>query len=464
MKGKMASYLPQAKRQWVTALLLSVGACASAPDTSTSPRTEATLTVLTWWNEKGEKNAKDALFRAFKEKEPGVTVNTDAFKTSQGMRSKLKSEMEKSTPPDTFQAISGEDLLGWAASDRMVPLDGLALENDWDGAFHAVVLKSLRLNNALYGVPINIERDNNIYYNIRVFQEAQLAPPHTLADFYTACDVLNRPDSPGSLAMPASGWVLAMVLFESLMPALHGGEFYSDFFSGKVNTTDPRLRTLFEEFKRVLACSNLSKDSTAEWSSFADQLRSGTASMFIMGDWANGYFAEPAELPDGTQSKWQPGVDYDVTTALGSKGYFVFNAAVFGLPQGAQHPVAAKSFLSLVGSREGQRVFNLKKGSLPARTDVDLTDFDALTQRAARDFDAASKSGTLLPGYASLSPFNYQSKINPSLLVFALGGQRAYELKSEEVQESESKILAGDVDYILAKLAANYSILQKSGE
>src|SRR5690606_13215846 len=101
---------------------------------------------------------------------------------------------------------------------------------------------------------------------------------------------------------------------------------------------------------------------------------------------------------------------------------------------GAQHPQAAKAFLGVVASRVGQEAFNPVKGSVPARIDVSLDGFDDMVKGAAADFDEAARGeARLLPGYASLTTFEYQKEVNPSLLVFAVGGARARLLDPDNV-------------------------------
>src|SRR5687768_18267999 len=52
---------------------------------------------------------------------------------------------------------------------------------------------------------------------------------------------------------------------------------------------------------------------------------------------------------------------------------FVFTLDTFGLPKGAPNRSGAIDLLKVMGSREGQNAFNVVKGSIPARTDIDVT-------------------------------------------------------------------------------------------
>ena len=54
----------------------------------------------------------------------------------------------------------------------------------------------------------------------------------------------------------------------------------------------------------------------------------------------------------------------------------------------------------LVVGQNFQKVFNLNKGSIPARTDVALDEFDSCAHLSSEDMKASSEGGSLLPSYA----------------------------------------------------------------
>ena len=47
-----------------------------------------------------------------------------------------------------------------------------------------------------------------------------------------------------------------------------------------------------------------------------------------------------------------------------------------------------------------QKTFNLNKGSIPARTDVALDEFDDCAKQSNQDMSADAEDGSLLPSYA----------------------------------------------------------------
>ncbi|HVJ17859.1 MAG TPA: extracellular solute-binding protein, partial [Polyangiaceae bacterium] len=414
------------------------------------PSIEDQLEIFSWWTSGGEAAALNALIDVFREDYPSTFVTNAAAGDPSNARERLQTRLDEGDPPDTFQAVSGVNVQSHITSGKLQAIDDLASELGLPTAFPDEVMKTVSHEGQLYAVPLNIERDNNVYYNKAVLAASSVTPPTTLQEFYDACVTLQA-DDVTPLSIAPAGWVLALTAFENLMPAVNGGDFYMKYFAGDADLSAgsadrAQLEALFTELDKVLACSDIAEASSSSWTLAMDELLDGTAAMSVMGDWAKGYLA---------QGSWTAGVDFDVVPGLGSSGYYVFNSAAFPLPENAPHPNAAKAFLSVMASEAGQLAFNMEKGAIPARLGVSLDDFDAMTQSSAQDYAAAAEgTNKLLPGYASMSSYDFQSEINDALLIFALGGDAAGKWIS--VTSGEESIVQGDVTYIVNVIAANY--------
>ena len=71
------------------------------------------------------------------------------------------------------------------------------------------------------------------------------------------------------------------------------------------------------------------------------------------------------------------------------------------LTVGAPHPVATEDWLTTLSSVEGQQAFNLAKGSIPARTDVDSSEYPAYQQTALASFAEDTIVSSLAHGAAA---------------------------------------------------------------
>ena len=68
--------------------------------------------------------------------------------------------------------------------------------------------------------------------------------------------------------------------------------------------------------------------------------------------------------------------------------------------KGADQQKAQLTLANAVMSPEFQDVFNLNKGSIPARAGVSRAKFDSCALKSMDDMDATSKAGTLVPSFA----------------------------------------------------------------
>ncbi|HEY2512256.1 MAG TPA: hypothetical protein VGI39_15420, partial [Polyangiaceae bacterium] len=174
--------------------------------------------------------------------------------------------------------------------------------------------------------------------------------------------------------------------------------------------------------------------TSAQWSDAVARVCSGASAMLVLPDFVKGEFES-----DGCGSS---DVGY-VPMQPAETPTFVFVSITFELPNGAPHRDAAIQFLETVGSKAGQEAFNPVKGSIPARTDVDVSLFDPLSAKTLADFSAPGER--LVPGYAALTPPNFQTAINDALKDFVDPASDA----------------SGQIDTVITTLAQNYGKLNQ---
>jgi glucose/mannose transport system substrate-binding protein len=138
----------------------------------------------------------------------------------------------------------------------------------------------------------------------------------------------------------------------------------------------------------------------------------GDAAFNIMGDWAYGYFANPA--PNGLALK--PHIDFDWAPAPGTSGLFLFLSDSFVLPVNAKNADATTAWLTVAASKAGQEAFNPLKGSICARTDCDQSLFSEYSQGAAKDWSSNTVVGSLTHGVVANNA--WKAKIDTALGLF----------------------------------------------
>ena len=130
------------------------------------------------------------------------------------------------------------------------------------------------------------------------------------------------------------------------------------------------------------------------WQDAAQMVAKGEAAMNVMGDWVKGYFTTDLKLKPNKDFGWSPTPD--------TEGTFMVITDTFGLPKGAKNPEATKAFLKVLGSVEGQDVFNPLKGSIPARVDADVNKYDEYGKQTIEDFKKQSADAQFGPWFRGL--------------------------------------------------------------
>jgi glucose/mannose transport system substrate-binding protein len=138
----------------------------------------------------------------------------------------------------------------------------------------------------------------------------------------------------------------------------------------------------------------------------------GDAAFNIMGDWAEGYFANAA--PNGLALK--PHIGFDWTPVPGTQGIFVFLSDSFVLPIGNKNPNGTMAWLALAASKTGQQAFNPLKGSICARTDCNPGYFSEYSQGAMQDWATDIVVGSLTHGVVANN--NWKAAIDTALKLY----------------------------------------------
>jgi glucose/mannose transport system substrate-binding protein len=144
------------------------------------------------------------------------------------------------------------------------------------------------------------------------------------------------------------------------------------------------------DYAEILKYTTTEAAST-DWQGAAKAVVDGKAAFNIMGDWAYGYFVGSA--PNGLAKK--DGTDFKYAPSPGTDGTYMWLSDSFTLPKGAPHREGALAWLKEASSKEGQDLFNPKKGSIPARKDADKSLYKDYLEYA---FNEWNKPGIKLAG------------------------------------------------------------------
>lgn len=370
---------------------------------------QAKVEIFSWWTGAGEEAGLNALIDEFKNQYPNIAVENAAVAGGAGTNAKavLASRMRGGDPPSTFQVHGGAELNeGWVAAGKMQTLNDFYEEQGWMDKFPEELIELVSKDGDIYSVPVNIHRGNVMWYNQKVFDEHGLSVPTTFEEFFQVADQLQAEGVTPLALGDKSAWT-ATHLYESVLLGTLGPEDYKNLWTGELSFTDDKVVQATETFQRMLQYVN-EDHSARTWQDASQLVAEGDAAMNVMGDWAKGYFTNNLQLKPKEDFGWAP--------TPGTEGSFMVITDTFGLPKDIENEEAVKKFLGVLGSQEGQDVFNPLKGSIPARVDADASKYDVYGKETIEDFKGASLTPSLAHGSAAEQGF--LTKVNQSMNIF----------------------------------------------
>lgn len=388
--------MPRSLRSsWSLGLALLLAGCGSDGDGGDGGKVDTgtqkvTVEVFSWWTAPGEVQALQSLIDLHKERYPNVRIfnaATDPALVSGGTEAKevLRQRLEDGDPPDSFQTNAFELRTGYLADtpNLLAPLDDLFAEGGLEEDVVPELLADVKVDGRLMAVPVNVHRENSLFYNKSIFGAHDLKPPKTMAEFLSTCETLKEKGVTPLAISTSQGWIIDKVFVALALGAL-GPEKFIKYFIDKAPVEgadiEPVIALLDDVLTNYIDVDAASADGYG-WTQAADALHDGEAAMFIHGDWAKGYL---------TQLGWTS-LDFGVAATPDSEGVFLYGTDVFALPQGAKHQEDALNWLRTIASSDGQIAFNEAKGSVPVRLNLTGDGLDAMAKQTYLDLKDASQ-------------------------------------------------------------------------
>ena len=304
----------------------------------------------------------------------------------------LKSRVVSGNPPAAAQ-IKGPAIQEWAGEGVLANLDATAKAEKWDTLLPGVVANVMKYNGSYVAAPVNVHRVNWMWANAAVLKKAGVTgAPKTWDEFFAAADKVKKA---GLIAVAHGGqnWQ-DFTTFESVVLGVGGAKFYSDALvklDQKALTSDTMKKSL-ETFRKIKSYTDAAAPGR-DWNLATAMVIQEKAAFQFMGDWAKGEFSAAGKVP---------GKDYLCAAAPGTANAYTFNVdsfAMFKLKDSGAQKAQADLAASIMGV-EFQEVFNLNKGSIPVRLNMDMAKFDDCAKLSAKDFVSTAKSGGLVPSVA----------------------------------------------------------------
>lgn len=366
-----------------TALASGVAFAAHAEDVKE-------VQMLHWWTSGGEAAAlnvlkQDLAKEGFAWKDvPVAGGGGDAAMTA------LKAMVAAGNYPTASQML-GYTVLDYAAAGVMGDLTETAKKEGWDKSVPTALQKFAVYDGKWVAAPVNVHSVNWLWINKAVMDKIGGTEPKTFDDFIA---LLDKAKAAGviPLALGGQNWQEA-TMFDSVVLSTGGPEFYKKAFNDldEESLKSDTMKKSFDNLAKLVTYVD-PNFSGRDWNLATAMVIKGDALVQVMGDWAKGEF---------NAAKKVPGTDFLCYRFPGTDGSVIYNSDMFGMFKVPEDRKAAQIALATATlSKSFQSAFNVVKGSVPARTDVPDTDFDACGKKGMADLKAANEGGTLFGSLA----------------------------------------------------------------
>ncbi len=392
----------------------------------TSPASAVDLEVTHWWTSGGEAAAVAEFAKAFNEKTEHNWVDGAIAGSGGVARPIMISRITGGDPMGATQFNHGRQAEELVEAGLMLDLTELAEEEGWKDIVHpSSLLDSCTLDGRIYCVPVNIHSWQWIWLSHKAFEDVGVDVPTNWDEFVAAAPKL-REAGKVPLAMGNQPWQ-ASGAFGVIAIAIGGIDAWK-----AVNIDKNAEVAAGPEYAKVFQAAADAREfrkgpNVPDWNQATNMVITGEAGGQIMGDWAQGEFQVAGQTA---------GEDYSCLPGLGVNQIISTGGDAFYFPKldDPEKEAAQLELASLMLSKEVQVDFNLKKGSLPVRGDVDLAAANDCMKKGLAILD----TGAILPdGNQTLSP-DTQGQIEDLMTQF----WSSDEISAEEAQERYAEIIS----------------------
>ena len=356
--------------KYLKSFLLGTALTAATATTAFADGVE--LEVTHWWTSGGEAAAVSKFADAWNA--TGNTWVDGAIAGSGGTaRPIIISRILGGDPMAATQLNHGRQAQELIEAGLLLDLTDVAEAGGWaDIVNPSSLLDACTLEGKIYCVPVNIHSAQWIWLSHAAYEKAGLDVPADWNAFVASAGALEAAGTL-PLAMGQQGWQ-QNIAFGAITLAVAGLDAWSAVNVDK-NADVARGAEYTAAFEAVASARSLASESNVQdWNQATNMVITGQAGAQIMGDWAQGEFAVAKQVE---------GQDYSCLPGLGLNAVLDTGGDAFYLPvnESAEITAAQKELAAMLISPEAQVSFNLAKGSLPVRGDIDMSSANGCMQK-----------------------------------------------------------------------------------
>ena len=381
------------------------------------------LEVTHWWTSGGEAAAVSKFADAWNA--TGNTWLDGAIAGSGGTaRPIIISRILGGDPMAATQLNHGRQAEELIEEGLLLDLTDVANAGGWaDIVNPSSLLDGCTLDGKIYCVPVNIHSGQWMWLSHAAYETAGVPVPADWNEFVaSAPKLIDAGILP--LAMGQQGWQQNLA-FGAITIAVAGTEAWREVTVNK-NADVARGPEFTAVFEAAANARELARGSNVQdWNQATNMVITGSAGAQLMGDWAQGEFAV-AEQVEGTDYSCLPGLGLNAVLDTGGDAFY------FPVNSDPEITAAQKELAALLISPEVQVSFNLAKGSLPVRGDIDMSSANGCMQKG---LEILADGGVLPSGDQSLSA-DTQTQIEDLMAQFWSG-----DMSAADAQESYASLI-----------------------
>ena len=385
----------------------------------------ADLEVTHWWTSGGEAAAVAEFAEAFEANTEHNWVDGAIAGSGGTARPIIISRILGGDPMAATQLNHGRQAEELIEAGLMTDLTELAEAEGWaDLVNPSSLLDACTYEGRIYCVPVNIHSAQWLWLSHDAFEQAGVDVPSDWNEFVAAAPALQEAGIT-PLAMGQQGWQQNLA-FGTLTIGIAGIDAWRAVTVDKdaAVAAGPEFAAVFQA---AADARELARDSNVQdWNQATNLVITGQAGGQIMGDWAQGEF-QVAEQVAGEDYTCLPGLGLNEIIDTGGDAFY------FPVVDDPEVQAAQLELASILIAPETQVAFNLAKGSLPVRGDIDMSAANDCMQKGLEILAA----GNVLPsGDMALSP-DTQTQIEDLMAEFW-----ASDMSAEDAQAQYADIIA----------------------
>jgi glucose/mannose transport system substrate-binding protein len=367
-------------------LVIACVSIACAPDRGVSQRSATDLEVVSWWTSGSEQQALTVLFNAYRAAHPGATVTNSAVAGGGGSNAQvvLAQRLLSGNPPDVWQTFPGGALRAYVDQGQVADLSDLYGQSRLAAVLPEVIRDGLTVDGKQYGVPTSAHRGNMLFYNTALLAKAGVTQPGAGYLAPTFLDDLAKLDKAGitPLCLGAKDPFTTTALFENTLLSVVGADGWRRIAEDRFHWDSDSVAEALRRFGQILDHAD-PQAAALTWDAATRKLADGECAFETLNDSAFGELVSAGAVDGKTFGE----VPYP-----GTDGTYVAVVDTFVRARQSANARKASEFLAVLSSPDTQLAFSKAKGSVPIRTDVDVSSLTPYQQSAAK----ALRSGIVL--------------------------------------------------------------------